>query len=115
MVSSILVSLFAVFIAGVSQIILKKTAVQHSEQGFIKKFLNVGVIVAYTMVLMSSLMNTWALKEMPLKLTTITEATGYIWVPLLSMFFLKIKIKRNTIIGAIIIVFGMVLFALGYQ
>ena len=114
MLSSFLLSLFAVFCAGIAQIVLKKTAGKYMNAGIVRKFLNFGVVSGYMLMLLSSLMNVVALKQMPLNLTPISEATGYLWVPLLSWLFLQTKPTKRNMAGAIVIVLGMLVFALGY-
>lgn len=111
--TSILLALLAVFIAGVAQILLKKAALRHESDSFLAKFLNPLVICGYAMMFGSSFLNVIALRNMPLSYTPLTEATGYLWVPLLSWLALKVRPTRNNLLGGAIIIAGMVLFALG--
>lgn len=113
MQSSILLALLAVFIAGVAQILLKKAALRYGNDGFIRKFLNPAVIIGYGMMFGSSFLNVIALRNMPLNYTPITEATGYIWVPLLSWIVMKVRPTRRNVIGGIVIIIGMLMFAFG--
>lgn len=113
MLSNIVIAFCAVFLASVAQVILKKTAIKKSDEGLIKKFLNVGIVVAYGMTFGSSLLNTYALRGMPLKLTTVSEASGYFWVPILSYVLLEEKPEKYKSFGAIIILTGMIIFSLG--
>ncbi|MBO4458968.1 MAG: multidrug ABC transporter [Butyrivibrio sp.] len=111
--SSIIIAFSAVFLASVAQIILKKTAINHSKEGLISKFLNIGIVTAYSMTLGSSLLNTYALRSMPLKMTTVSEASGYFWVPVLSFLLLDEKLGKFKLFGGIIILIGMVIFSFG--
>lgn len=113
MLGSMLLAFLAVFIAGVAQIILKKAAMRHSDKAFLRKFLNLPVVCGYGLMFGSSFLNVIALRTLPLSFTPITEATGYIWVPLLSWAFLRVRPTRRNVIGGIVIVAGMVLFAVG--
>lgn len=110
---SILLACLAVFLAGVAQILLKRAALRHAADTFLAKFLNAPVILGYTLMFGSSFLNVIALRQMPLSYTPLTEATGYIWVPLLSWLALKMRPTRRNIIGGVVIILGMVLFALG--
>lgn len=113
MQTSILLALVAVFIAAVAQILLKKAASRNAEVSFLRKFLNAPVILGYGMMFGSTFLNVIALRTMPLSYTPLTEATGYLWVPLLSLLVLKVRPTRRNMIGGIVIIVGMVMFALG--
>lgn len=113
MLSSMLLAVLAVFIAGVAQIILKKAALRNQDAAFLAKFLNPAVILGYVMMFGSTFLNVIALRTMPLNFTPLTEATGYIWVPLLSWLILKVRPTRRNVIGGLVIIAGMVLFAVG--
>ena len=110
---SVLISFGAVFVAAMAQIILKKSAEVNRNEKFWRKFINIWVIVGYAMMLLSSLLNVYALRAMPLNFIPIAEASGYIWVPLLSWILLKKKPTKRNIIGSTIIISGMLLFAMG--
>lgn len=113
MIPSILLAFLAVFLAGVAQILLKKAALRYSAGTFLQKFLNPPVILGYALMFGSSFLNVIALRQMPLSLTPVTEATGYLWVPLLSWLALKTRPTRNNLIGGAIIIAGMLLYAVG--
>lgn len=113
MIGSMALAFLAVFIAAVAQIILKKAAVRNREASFLGKFLNIPVIAGYGMMFGSTFLNVLALRTMPLSLTPVTEATGYIWVPLLSWIVLHVRPTRRNVIGGAVIVAGMVMYALG--
>lgn len=113
MITSIGLAFLAVFVAGCAQIILKKAALRYSGNTFLQKFLNPPVIIGYGMMFGSSFLNVIALRQMPLSLTPVTEATGYIWVPLLSWIFLKVRPTRQNLTGGAIIIAGMLLYAFG--
>lgn len=108
----VLFFLLSVFISSVSQIILKKSAsIQYENK--IKEYLNPRVICAYGLFFGSSLMTVLAYKEVPLSMGPILEATGYIWISILSAAFLQEKIRKEKIIGMAVIICGIVIFNLG--
>ncbi|MCC8073655.1 MAG: EamA family transporter [Clostridiales bacterium] len=105
--SSCLLYLFSVFIAAFSQILLKKQANNHYES-FIRKFLNVRVIVAYALLFVSLVLNSIALGDMNISLVPYITATSFFWVMILSFFFLHEKPGSRKIIGVIIIFVGII-------
>lgn len=103
--------LVSVFISSISQIILKKSA-EVKYASIIREYLNPMVITAYTIFLASTLLTTFAYKEVPLSLGPVLEATGYIYVAVLGTLILKEKLSRRKIIGNVLIIAGIVIFAL---
>lgn len=105
-----LIVISGVFACSASQLLLKKSAMDN-HSSFFFELLNIRVIVAYTIMLITLVTNIFAmshgvmLKDMP-----ILEATGYIFVPLLSNLFLKEKISDLKIISISFILFGIMLF-----
>ncbi len=109
---SCIIMLFCVAISGFSQILLKKSALKNYESK-IKEFLNPYVIVGYSLFLFCTFVSVLCYKYVPLTLGTVIESTGYIFVPVLSFIFLKEKLNTKQLIGVIIVLIGVVLFAIG--
>lgn len=107
----IVVLLISVFIASISQIILKKSANKKYET-IIKEYLNIQVICGYCLLFISTILTIISLKGLPYKTVPIIETVGYIYILILSRIFLKEKITRKMIIGNIIIISGIVIFNL---
>ncbi|MBR2737928.1 MAG: EamA family transporter [Lachnospiraceae bacterium] len=106
-----LLALSAVFIADISQIILKKAAVKKYDS-FIKSYLNFPVICAYGLFLGSTILNVIALRRLPLSLTPIWLSCGQIFIAVLSYFLLHEPINKKKLLGLGIIVVGVVVFSL---
>lgn len=70
--------------------------------------MNMPVIISYILFFTSSLLTVVAYSVVPLAKESIFEATGYIWVSVLGVFFLGEKI-----IGMLAIVVGIIIFNLG--
>ncbi len=111
MTKYILIYITSVFIASVSQIILKTSSGQKYDS-FIKEYLNPKVIIAYAMFFGTTLISLYAYKGLPLSMGPVLEATGYIWVAILSFLILKEKITTKKLIGLVVIIAGIVVYSL---
>lgn len=109
--SYILIFLSSVFISSISQIILKKSA-NAEHRSFKEEYLNLPVITAYALFFASTLLTAWAYKGTALTLGTVLEATGYVWVGVLGVLVLKEKMSMRKFLGNVMIVGGILIFAL---
>lgn len=98
----------SVFIAAVSQILLKKSAMKQYDHKF-GDYLNPYVICAYGLLFLSMLMTVYAYKGVDLKTGPVIEATSYIYVAILSAVFLKERISRKKMAGLLVIIAGVVI------
>ena len=99
--------LFSVFISSVSQIILKKSANIKYENP-IREYLNIRVIVAYSIFLLSSFVTIYAYKFVPLSIGPVLESAGYIFVTVLGYIFLKERVGKKKLFGLACILCGIV-------
>lgn len=104
MVVSTLISAF-------SQIMLKKSA-QKNYGSKIKEYLNPLVIVAYALFFGCTLLSMYALKVVPLSMSPILEASGYVFVAVLSYIFFKEKMTKKQFLGMFLIIGGIVIYTL---
>lgn len=111
MIGYILIFLVSVLVSSISQIMLKKSA-EKQYKDMIHEYMNVRVIVAYSMFFISTLLTMYAYKGVPLTLGTLLEAVGYIYIPILSYIFLKEKITLNKIIGSVFIIVGIIVYVI---
>lgn len=102
--------LFSVLVASLSQVILKKSAMIHYET-HLKEYLNPYVIGAYFFFFGSSLLTTFAYRGVPLTLGPVLESTGYIYIGILGILILKERLSRRKILGNILIVSGIFIYA----
>ena len=107
--SAIMVS--SSLIASVSQIMLKKSA-QKQYAYKLSEYLNPLVIIAYILFFATTLISMYALKVVPLSMSPILEASGYIFVAVLSYIFLKEKMTKKQLIGMVLIITGSVVYSL---
>ncbi|MCQ2972472.1 MAG: EamA family transporter [archaeon] len=104
----IITFLTSVFLASVSQILLKKSALIEYDS-FIKEYMNKLVIVAYIIFFFSTLVTMMSYKQVPLTLGVILESTGYVFVSVLSYIFLKETFTRKQLIGLCCILAGVII------
>lgn len=103
-----LLFLFSVFVSSCSQILLKKsTEIEYCSK--IQEYLNLKVVAAYFIFFISSFITVFAYKYIPLSLGPIFEASGYIFVAVLSWFFLHERIGKRKALGLLIILSGIVI------
>ena len=98
----------SVFIAAVSQILLKKSAMKQYDYKF-GDYLNPYVICAYGLLFLSMILTVYAYKGVDLKTGPVIEATSYIYVAVLSAIFLKEKISNKKKSGLLIIIVGILI------
>ena len=108
---SYLLAFSSVFVASVSQILLKQSA-QMEHKNVILKFLNWRVIVSYGLLLGTTVINVFAYRGVELKVTPMIESTGIIWVTILAVCFLKEKPTRSAVLSILITIFGIIVFSL---
>lgn len=106
MVGSVLLSSF-------SQILLKKSA-QKQYPSKLKEYLNPLVVFSYGLFFLCTLITMYALKVVPLSMSPILEATGYIFVAILSYIFFKEKLTKKQLLGMILIISGIVIYTLKF-
>jgi len=106
--SGVLIYLITPLLSAVSQLILKKAADNPRLTG-LRAYLNLPVILAYGLFFGCMLLNVIALRTLDLTVASVLEASSYIYVMLLSFFFLREKITPRRLIGNIVIIVGIVL------
>lgn len=107
----ICIFLASVFLSSVSQIMLKYSAGKTYENR-LKEYLNPLVIVAYGLFFGCTLITMYALKVVPLLMGPVLEASGYIFVAVLSRVFLKERISGKKMLGLGVIIAGILIYAL---
>lgn len=106
-----LIYVTGVLISAFSQIMLKKAAGrQYSSK--IKEYLNPLVIIAYMLFFGCTLISMFALKVVPLSMSPMLEATGYIFVAVLSFIFFKERLNKRQLLGMALVLAGIVIFSL---
>ena len=109
---SICILAASVFIASVSQILLKMSA--NREHGsLLKEYLNPLVIGGYVLLFGSTILTMIALRVVPLSWSPVIESMSYIFVSVLGYFFLGERFSRRKVLGFAVILCGILIFSLG--
>lgn len=103
--------LASTFISSISQIMLK-ISTRRQYRSRIQEYMNPLVITAYTLFLGCTFLTMYALKVVPLSMAAILEASGYIFVTVLSRIFLKEKIGRQKLAGLVVIMIGLLIYSI---
>lgn len=98
--------IISTFIASLSQILLKISANNPNYTG-IYTYLNINVIVAYTLFLLSTFFSVYALKYIPISISAFLSTSSYFFVTLLSYIILKEKISGNILLGLVFVLLGI--------
>ncbi len=112
MIPYILIYLGSVFIASVSQVLLKKAASRHYES-IAKEYLNPLVIIAYALFFGTTLLTILAYREVPLTYGPILEATSYIYVTIFGIVIFKEQFGWAKGVALALIIAGIIVFSLG--
>lgn len=107
----IAIFIISVFIASLSQTMLKSSA-DKEHDNLIKEYLNIRVIAAYILFFTSTILTTIAYKQVPLSLGAVLETSGYVFVAVLGYFFLHEKIGKQKLRGLAVILVGIFVFNL---
>lgn len=105
-----LLVIFGVFIASLSQLLLKKSS-KSDHSSFIMEYLNPNVIISYTIMVFVLLCDIYAMNH-GVKATQLSslESLSYFFVPVLSYFFFKEKLSIRRLFAIGIIILGVVVF-----
>lgn len=111
MALGIILVLSATAVSAVSQVLLKLSA-KRTYLNACQEYINPFVITAYGMYFATTIMSVLALRYIPLTLSTAFGTSGQIFVPVMSYLFLQEKISRRKAVGMVIIIVGIIIFAL---
>ena len=106
-----MIFLVSVLISSFSQVLLKKSALKKYNKR-IDEYLNLLVIIAYSIFLVSSFISIYAYKYIPLSMGPILESSGYIYITILGAVIFNEKIGKRKIVGLSLIIVGITIFSL---
>lgn len=105
------VVLGSTLVSSIAQIVLKKSA-QKTHTSKIKEYLNPLVITGYAVYCFTFLVTTFCLRVIPLSMMPILDASGYIFVAILSYIFLKEKYGKKQMLGMVLVILGVVVYSI---
>ena len=100
-----------VFIASVAQVLLKKEAMIPHENR-IKEYLNWRVILAYSMMLVSTLFTVRALRVIPVSMGSVLDSFGYIFITFFGCMTFRERITKERIAALILIISGIIVYGI---
>ena len=103
--------LVSVFLAAISQVMLKKEALK-PHQSVTSEYLNPLVICSYAVFLVASFLTMYAYKGIPLSLGPVLEATSYLYVAFFGAVLFGERLGMRKVIALGLIVGGIVVYAL---
>lgn len=106
-----MVMILSVFISSISQIILKKSALENHDN-IVEEYINYRVVIAYIMFFSCTFITIYALKVVPLSMAPLLDSFGYIFISVLSYYFLNEKVSRNQSYGILLIIIGNIIFSI---
>ena len=101
-----------VFLAAVSQVLLKMEAMKEHDS-LLAEYLNPMVIFAYGIFVLTTLMTVIAYWVIPVSLGAVLEATSYLYVTAFGALIFKERITWQKAAAIGVIILGVVIFALG--
>lgn len=103
--------LCSVFVASLSQILLKTAANRHYPTR-IKEYMNRYVITGYGLLFISTILTMLALKKVPLSWANVIESAGYFFVFIMGYLILKERFSKRKVLGILVIFAGIAVFLL---
>jgi drug/metabolite transporter (DMT)-like permease len=111
MIPYLLLGVFSVFVASVSQTLLKwESGREH--KNIIREYLNVGVIGGYGLLALSMLLTMFAYRRLPLSMTPAFESCSYIFVTILGAAAFHERVTKKKLAALGLIVAGILIFTL---
>lgn len=110
-INYILLMLASVFLASISQVMLKKSA-QKTYRNKVFEYLNPLVIGAYAVFLGTTFISVIAYRGVPLSLGPILEATSYFYITVFGIIIFKEKINLKKLIAMLFIIAGIVVYSM---
>lgn len=111
MLPYLLLAFFSVFVASVSQTLLKAES-GREHKSFWQEYLNLRVILAYGLLFSSMLMTMLAYKRLPLSMTPAFESSSYLFVTLFGVLIFHEKITPRKLLALGMILAGILIFTL---
>jgi len=103
--------LFSNFVGAVSQVLLKKSALE-PHKNVVREYLNAKVVIAYALFFAAVFIDLTALKIVPASYVPIIEASSYVFAIILSRIFFNDRIKVKQVAAIALIIAGIAVYVL---
>lgn len=103
--------LFSNFVGAVSQVLLKKSALE-PHKSVVREYLNAKVIIAYALFFAAVFIDLTALRIVPASYVPIIEASSYVFAIILSRIFFNDRIKAKQVAAIALIIAGIAVYVL---
>ena len=111
MIPSMLLAVFSVFVASVSQTLLKwESGREH--KSLVREYLNPGVIGGYGLLALSMLLTMFAYKKLPLSMSPAFESFSYIFVTIFGVTIFHERVTKKKLLALTVILAGIMVFSL---
>ena len=105
------VLLLGVFVAALSQVMLKKEAMkEHSSAS--KEYLNPLVVFAYILFVGTTFLSIIAYRVVPLSMGPVLESTSYLWITLFGVIIFRERMTKRRLLALALIVSWTIIFSL---
>ena len=94
-----------------SQVLLKKAALKNYPDR-LSEYLNPYVVSAYAIFVISTLLDVFMYRYLPVNLGPVLETTSYIYVTVFGVMIFNEKINKKKIISLTLIIVGILVYAL---
>lgn len=107
----ILIFVLGVIISSFAQILLKKST-NIKKENFLKEYLNIKTIAAYSIFFLATLCTVFSYKFLPLSYGPVLGTLEYLFITILSYYLLNENVKKKKLLGLIIIIIGVFLYSI---
>ena len=109
MIPSMLLAVFSVFVASVSQTLLKWES-GRTHRDLLREYINPGVIGGYGLLALSMLLTMFAYKKLPLSMSPAFEGFSYVFVTILGAAVFHERVTKKKLLALGLILLGIAVF-----
>jgi drug/metabolite transporter (DMT)-like permease len=111
MILSYFALIFGVLFTASAQLLMKKGANRSIGGGFLGAYLNWPTLLAFFLLFVTTLLNTYAYKQIQLKASVAVMPANYVVVGIFSVLFLNERLNKKQLTGGVVILVGICLYA----
>lgn len=103
--------LASVFVASVSQVMLKKASMRRYKS-LVREYLNPLVLLAYALLIGTTLLSIFAYRVIPLSMGPVLESTSYVYITVFGVVIFKEKLNRQKLMALFFILGGILVYSI---